>query len=312
MASVTNVFTSTAAKGNREDLSNVIDNITPSETPLLSMIGSRSISNTVYDWQIDADAAPDTTNAQSEGFVFTAQSTTPTTRLGNTAQIFTKNATVSRTQEKINSAGRSSELAYQMAKRARELKTSIDKVFCSNQARSNGDPRKTRGLEHFCAGNASSHGTGYVAATDEFGAITSETATRVFSEAVLLDTLQAGFDIGAEVSDMLLPAALKRKFSTFAGRDATQVKVSADEVTNKVTWYISDFGELRAHTSRSVRTGSALLIDPSKLRKAVLRGYETRDEPVAGDVSVRSLTTEIGLEVLQPAAIMVITGLAAS
>jgi hypothetical protein len=312
MATVTNTYTSAAAKNNREDLSNVIDNITPTATPLLSLAGSRSISNVTFDWLTDSNAAPDTANAQSEGFTFTPQITASPDRLHNTAQIVTKNATVSRTQEKINAAGRSSEMSYQMAKRAAELKTSIDAILSGKQARSNGDPRKSRGLEHFLSGGASNHGAGYVAPVDEFGALTDETATRSFTEALLLDTMQALYEDGGEPNTLLLSPYCKRKFSGFAGRAASRVKVDEDTVTQGVDWYLSDFGEIKAVISRNIRGGTAALIDPTKIKTAWLRKYEVRDEPVAGDVLVKSITAEVGLEVTNPAGHAVITGLPAN
>jgi len=66
MAIVTNTFTTFDAKGIREDLSNVITNIATEETPYMSNIGSRTVSNSLYEWQTDTLAAA-AANKQLEG-----------------------------------------------------------------------------------------------------------------------------------------------------------------------------------------------------------------------------------------------------
>ena len=122
MAIVTNTFTTYSAKGIREDLSNVITNIAPEETPFMSNIGKENISNTLYEWQTDTLAAA-AANAQLEGDDVTSfDAVTATVRLQNYAQISRKTIILSNTEEVVNKAGRRSEVAYQIAKRSAELK----------------------------------------------------------------------------------------------------------------------------------------------------------------------------------------------
>ncbi len=129
MTIVSNTFTTYSAKGIREDLSNLITNIAPEETPFQSNIGRETISNTLFEWQTDtlADAAA---NAQLEGDdVGTFDSVTATVRLTNYAQISRKTIVLSNTEEVVNKAGRRSELAYQIAKRGSELKRDQEFIF---------------------------------------------------------------------------------------------------------------------------------------------------------------------------------------
>ena len=122
MAIVTNTFTTFDAKGIREDLSNIITNIAPEETPYMSNIRKESISNSLFEWQTDTLAAA-ATNKQLEGDDVTSfDSVTATVRLQNYAQISRKTIVLSATEETVNKAGRKSELAYQIAKRSAELK----------------------------------------------------------------------------------------------------------------------------------------------------------------------------------------------
>jgi hypothetical protein len=122
MAIVTNTFTTFDAKGIREDLSNVITNIAPEETPYMSNIGRESVSNSLFEWQTDTLAAA-AANKQLEGDdVASFDAVTATVRLQNYAQISRKTIVLSATEEVVNKAGRKSELAYQIAKRGSELK----------------------------------------------------------------------------------------------------------------------------------------------------------------------------------------------
>ena len=117
MAIVTNTFTRYSAVGIREDLSNVIYNISPEETPFISNIGRENVKNTYFEWQTDSLAAASASNAALEGddiSSFTAVN--PTSRVGNYTQISTKNVVISGTLEALDKAGRRSELTYQLAK----------------------------------------------------------------------------------------------------------------------------------------------------------------------------------------------------
>ena len=110
MAIVTNTFTTFDAKGIREDLSNVITNIAPEETPFMSNIGRETISNSLYEWQTDTLAAA-AANKQLEGDDVTSfDAVTATVRMQNYAQISRKTIVLSATEETVNKAGRRSEL----------------------------------------------------------------------------------------------------------------------------------------------------------------------------------------------------------
>src|SRR5690348_5975945 len=116
MARITGSLQSYDAKGNREDLADIIYNISPTDTPVMSASQRRNVDNTQFDWQTDALAATDTANAQVEGFIETTPVSAPTARLRNVTQISKKSASVTGSQQAENSAGRRNEMAYQMNK----------------------------------------------------------------------------------------------------------------------------------------------------------------------------------------------------
>src|SRR5690242_5494101 len=128
MTVISNTTDTFSIKGIREELSNVIYNISPEDTPFMSNAGRESVENTLYEWQRDVLAAAVSTNAQIQGDDITsADAVTATVRMGNRTQISRKVLTVADTVEAVSKAGRKSELAYQITKRSAEIKRDIEK-----------------------------------------------------------------------------------------------------------------------------------------------------------------------------------------
>ncbi len=299
MAKITNVLTTAEAKGNREDLSDVIYNIDPTATPIMTAIGVGDPANAItFDWQTDTLAPADPMNAQDEGFRNENSQSAPTTRENNVCQISKKDATVSRTQEKVRKAGRRSEMAYQMAKRSKELKIDIETILSGAQAMNDGTggtARRTRGFEHFLLSNVSA-GAGYVAPASKTAPLTDGTQ-RPLTETLLLDLLQKTWDNGGEPTQCYVNSYNKRIISTFKGRENSRVKIDKDEVVQSVDFYLSDFGEIKIIPSRHHRARTALLIDPTKAKLRYLDPIHSEDLAKVGDAETKMLVAEWGLEV---------------
>src|ERR1044071_2830634 len=147
MTRPTNTFSTFEAIGNREDLKDFIANISPTDTPFTKLAS-----------KTDAVAAPNTSNAQVEADDITAAAVTPSVRVGNRTQISNASVVISRTQESVRKAGRSSELAYQITKKTKELKRDIEAILTQNQASAAGNSttaRKTGSLEAWFSTNVS-------------------------------------------------------------------------------------------------------------------------------------------------------------
>ena len=67
MATPANTFTSYDAIGNREDLSDVIYNVDPYDTPFLTGVPRTKATAVLHEWQTDALAAASSANAVLEG-----------------------------------------------------------------------------------------------------------------------------------------------------------------------------------------------------------------------------------------------------
>lgn len=128
MAVPTATYQTYAQVGIREDLSDIIYDISPMDTFFFSKADRMTAKQTRHEWQTDALAAPNGDNAFIEGDDFSGQALTATTRIGNICQISRKDIVVSRTANRVNTAGRKQELAYQIARKGKELKR---KQYCA-------------------------------------------------------------------------------------------------------------------------------------------------------------------------------------
>ena len=135
MAVPTNTVTTVSAIGNREDLADIIYDISPTDTPFLSDMAKNRASAVYHEWQTDA-LDPAGANRQIEGDDTTANTFSATTRVGNYLQISSKAISVSGTQRAVDSAGRADEYSYQLAKRGREIKRDMEYALTRNQASS--------------------------------------------------------------------------------------------------------------------------------------------------------------------------------
>jgi hypothetical protein len=219
MAQPTNTFDTYDAVGIREDLSDQIYNVDPFETPFLSKIAKVKASNTYHEWQTDALEAPSATNAHVEGSDTDGEAITPTVRLGNYTQIFKKSVTIPGTLESVTKAGRGKEVAYQIAKKAKALKTDIESSVFANNARVAGDSataREMAGVPAWMTTNTSAGATGADPVTVGSTARTDGTQ-RTFTEALLKTVLASAWDNGGKPDSMYLGSFNKQIASGFSG-----------------------------------------------------------------------------------------------
>lgn len=309
MAQPTGTFSTYQAKGIRENLADIIYNISPIDTPFMNNIGRETASNTYFEWQVDALASPNTSNAVVEGADSGGSSSTPTTRLGNYVQISSKDVTVSGTMEAVNKAGRRSELSYQLAKRGAELKRDMESILCSTQAAVAGSDtvaRKTAGIEAFITAPNAVRGVGGADPTLSGGtsgypnaAPTDGTAV-AFTETMLKAGLSAVWTSGGSPDIVMVGSGNKQVVSTFAGiatrfRDVPSGKQA--EIIGAADVYVGDFGEVTIVPNRFKRNATALILDTEYLGIAYLRNFQTIELARTGDAEKRQILVEYGLKV---------------
>lgn len=301
MSAITNTFTTASAVGIREDLSDIIYNIAPTDTPFMSGIKKGKAANTYFEWQIDtlASAANNKVN-EGNDYASTAAAVTATTRTGNYCQISDKNGTVSGTQRAVKTAGRKDEFAYQIAKRGKELKRDIEYALTQNGSYSSTDPRQTRGLAGWLSTNCLVGGGSGAAPSGNTAPVAG--TSRAFTESLLKSTIQSCWTAGGSPTVLMVGGALKQTVSTFTG-NATRMN-DADEAAlyAAVDVYYSDFGKLKIVPNRFQETTTAFVLDMEMWQVNYLRPFNTEELAKTGDADRFLLNVEYGLQSNQQAA----------
>ena len=302
------IYNAHTAIGQREDLTDVIYNISPTEVPFMSSIGKTKATAVYHEWQTDSLAAATTANAAVEGADASDATLSPTTRLGNYTQILQKTIKVSGTLDTVNKAGRKSEKAYQLAKASQELKRDLETIMLANQGRdagsSNSTARKMGSLLSWIKTNTSFGATGADPTT--IGVSTRSDGTqRTFTEALLKTVVAEVFDSGGMPTVLMVGSSGKQKVSSFSGIGATRFNVTGAKpstIIGAADLYVSDFGNLAVVPSRFMRTRDALVLDPEYAAVAYLRPFQTNELAKAGDSDKTQLLVECTLEIKNEAA----------
>jgi hypothetical protein len=299
MAIVTNTFLTYSAIGNREDLKDFIANISPTDCPFTNMMGKAKAEAVYFEWQTDALAAASTSNAQLEGDDTSFAAVNVTTRLGNRCQISNKSVVVSRTQETVQKAGRTSELAYQVTKQTKELKRDIEAILTANQATVTGNSttaRKTGSLEAWITTNKN-RGSGGSGGGFSGGSVSAATdgTQRTFTESLLKDVAQQVYSSGGDGDTLMVGAAQKQVVSTFTGNNTRMQDTSDGRLATAIKVYESDFGDLKIVTNRFQRNRTAFVLQSDMWQIAWLDPIRIEDIAKTGDAMKKLLVGEYGL-----------------
>jgi hypothetical protein len=299
---ISNTYVSADAIGNREDLSDVINNISPTKTPFMSMVKKGKAEAVKFEWQTDALATA-VNNKVNEGSDHTSTFTAAvaTARLHNYCQISEKEGLVSGTQDAVSKAGRKKELAYQVAKRGAEMKRDIEYALTNNGTLSSTDARQTRGLPGWLATNCLfGAGAGAAPIVGSNTAAVAGTA-RAFTESLLKSNLQSVWTAGGDPTIIMVNGALKQTLSTFTG-NATRTDKSEDKkLYAAIDVYASDFGDLKVVPNRFMPTDAAFVLDMDYWTLNYLRPITKSELAKTGDAEKFMIIAEYGLEAGQEA-----------
>lgn len=304
----TNTQTTYLTVGRREDLADVIYNISPTDTPFMNGIKRNKAANTLHEWQTDSLASADGTNAAVEGDVATASAVNATTRLTNYCQISTKTATITGTMEEAISAGRKNEMAYQMMKRSKELKRDMETILVgTNQAKVAGNgttARKTASILSWIKTNTSI-GTGAAAnpsAADGTGTRTDGTQ-RALTESLLKTVIASIWDAGGEPTVIMVGSFNKQQIDGFTGGNTRYNDISGNTIVASVDVYKSSLaGTLKIVPNRFMRTRDCLVLDMTKWAMSSYRDFRTKDLASTGDYTSKQILAEYALEASNEAA----------
>ena len=298
MAQATNTFDTYDAVGIREDLQDVIYSISPTETPFMSSAAREQVKNTFHEWQTDSLAAAATDNAVIEGDEATLDASTATARIGNYTQIMDKTVVITGTQEAVDKAGRASELAYQIAKKSKELKRDIESTLLTNQARAAGSSSAARtfgSMGAWIATNSNKASDGTDPTVSDGLDARNDGTQRALTEDMLKDVIKGTWNAGGNPSVVMVGPFNKQKISGFTGGN-TRFDASEDKTLyTSIDVYSSDFGDLEVVPNRFSRDRDALVLDMDYWSVGFLRDFTMHELSKTGDAEKRQILAELTL-----------------
>lgn len=297
------------AVGQREDLIDVIYNISPTDTPFMNSIGKTNATARLHEWQTDSLAAVNVNNAAIEGANASDATLSPTVRLGNRTQISQKTIKISGTLDTVNKAGRRSEKAYQLAKASGEIKRDMEAILLSNQVAADGNGTSTArtlgGLQTWLNSNYSGTGT-----AGSGGTTARVTGTdRAFTSTLLNNVMQSCYTNGGSPTMLFVTPAQKVVASTFSGVATRYRDVPSNQQAQIIAAadvYVSDFGIIQIVPDRFIpntdNDDCAFLVDTEMASVAYLRPFQTNELAKVGDADMTQLLVEYTLQVNNEAA----------
>lgn len=298
MAQATNTFDSYDAVGIREDLEDVIYDVSPEETPFYSKCGKVKAANTLHEWQTDA-LRSSTTNAHIEGDATSADARSATTRLGNYTQIFKNAVVIPDTDEGLVKAGRAKEIAYQVLKTAKEQKLDIEKALFDNNARVAGSStaaRELAGAPSWIVTNIDEASDATAATGDGTDARTDGTAA-AFSQTRFDSVMQSIWESGGKPDSVYLSAFQMNVALGFTGNNNQRSTIRAEDerVIKHMDVYVTPWGTVEFVPSRENRSSDVFVMQDDMWAVGVLRPTKNVALAKTGDATTRQVTTELTL-----------------
>lgn len=319
MTILTTTFTRHDAIGVREDISDIISNISPMETPFQSNAKKGKAKQTFFEWQTDTLAAAVSSNQQIEGDNITSYTAVvPTVRLGNYCEIARKIGSLSATVGVVDSAGGANDKGYVTAKLGKELKRDIETSLLANKACSAGSSaaaRVTGGLKAWIKTNYNKASDATIPSyTTTPSGTWSDGTAHAFLETYVKDVLQQCYTSGGNTSTIMVGAFNKQAFSAFSGvvELMSNVGKSSATIVGAADTYVSDFGTLSVVPNRFSPSNAALFIDWDLVQVNYLRPIQSIDLAKTGDADNFMLLAEYGLSVRNQAGLGIVNDLTTS
>lgn len=315
MAVPSNTIQNVARVGVREDLDNKIAELFPDETPFIDMIGRSKASNTYTEWQTDALVAANANNATIQGDDLANESRPNTTRVGTHTQIMRKVVGSSTTVEWTNKAGRRSEMAREIMKAGRELRTDMEARATGNLASvaaAAGTAGQTAGALAWLTSNVS-RGAGGANGGFSAGIVGAATngTQRAYTEALLKGVLASVWAAGGNPKAVITNGTQKQTEAAFAGLAQQRRETGNKRVTivAGADIYVSDFGEVQFVPDRFCSARDSLIVDPEYWDIAVGDPLQTNDLAKTGLASRKEMHIEWALRCLNEKASGVVADL---
>ena len=301
MAQPTNTLDSYDVRGIREDLSDVIYDISPEETPFYTACAKAKATNTLHEWQTDALRSSGD-NAHIEGDDTIAEARSATVRLNNRTQIFKNSVVIPGTDQGLNKAGRAREMAYQVLKIAKEQKLDIEKAMFANQAKVAGDSTTARRMAgvpswlttntNFQSGSSGADPTG-----DGSNARTDDGTPTAFSQTKFDAVMQSIWVSGGKPDSVYLSAFQMNLALGFTGNNnqRSNITAEAEKVIKHMAVYVTPWGTVEFKPTRENRARDVFIMQDDMWAVGVLRATKNEELAKTGDNEKRQVVTELTL-----------------
>jgi hypothetical protein len=307
-----------ATGGNREDLSDVMFDVSPTETPFITAIKKNKAEAISHDWLTDVLGDPGA-NAHIEGDDATPVDAAPRVRLDNKCQIMKKHAVVTGTQEKVmKGGGVKSEMAYQVARRLKELKRDAELALIGvanvKVAGNDTTARELGSMETYMTSDTYFGGAGFAAPTGNSVDVATAGSNRAMSEPILTAALQALWNNSGGNENVLgiCGSHVRGVISTFTASSTRYVTTDDRKLVASIDVYDGDFHTVTVTPDRYSQAGSFWVVDPEYAAVSELRPVSTKDLAVNGDSTRKEIVWEFTLEVCNPLAHVQIGALSTS
>ena len=299
MAVPTNTLQTYQSLNNAENVTEIIMNIDPVDTPLLTLAKKTTAEATYTQWPIETLSAVDTNNANIEGDDATIDASATPVLVGNFTQLMDKTASVSTTQQAIRKYGVKDEMAKQMAKKAKEMKRDIETTLFLNQARvvgAAGVAQKMRSLPSWLTTNVSRGATG---ANGSATTAATDGTQRAFSEALLRGLIVTTITNADDLPELLMagPANRANVSSQLSGNSTRFYELKDGQLNASISVYRSDYGPLKILMNRFQRERDLFLINPEYIGIRTLEPMQTQDLATTGLTKRKQFWTNFTLEV---------------
>lgn len=299
MAVPSNSLQTYQSTNNAENVTEIVMNISPVDTPFLTMAKKTTAEATYTQWPIESLSAVDTNNANIEGDDASIDASSTPTLVGNYTQLMDKTASVTTTQEAIKKYGVSKEMAKQMAKKSKELKRDIETVLLANQARvvgAAGTAQKMRSMGSWLTTNVSRGATG---ANGSPTAAATDGTQRNFSEALFKGVIVTAITNADELPSVVMagPANRANLSSQLTGNSTRFYELKDGQLNASISVYRSDYGPLKLVMNRFQRERDMWLLNPAYFGVRTLEPMQSQDLAVTGLTKKKQLWTNLTLEV---------------
>lgn len=277
--------------GKKEDVADAISNIAPTNTPVLTAIGTSKVNNILYQWQEDS-LDPPAVNAQVEGANATAANMVPTVMRNNTTQILEKTVSVTGSTDAMSTYGRNKEFAYQMMKKSKEIKRDLEYALVGTRQSlvtgSSTVPRKFAGMQ------AQIDSSMVITMPADGGGVTTGT----LNEGVILDASERCYNLGGDPDVLMVKPHDPRIIAAFAASVGRTRYLEQDtkKLTNVVDVYEGPHGQLKVVMNRWQATVDAFVTNFDNWKLAVYRAWQTEELAKIGDSRQSMLLGEYGLK----------------